>query len=337
MARKTEIWQPPEEFYDALPRGISGNDVNGLNEMSGRRPSPFFWHKPEYHDFGPTQAYVLTKFYAQEDSADIIEAFGFQADGTIKQRGPDPIDLATTQVEKRAEEWAAEIKKFVPLNDGDIVGIAQMRPEWVYEGFEVKEKFVILIGVAHNYENIRHAPSVPGDNRAAVEVGVQYTRGAVAATKLFNFIHSQGHVASCYPGPTADALLMTPAAIAAGMGELGKHGSLIHRELGSSFRLSAVTTDMPLVADQPDVFGADDFCMSCQICTDACPPGAIEDHKKMVRGDEKWYVDFDKCIPYFAHGRGCAACIAVCPWSRPGVAKNLLAKMARRREKDIKN
>ena len=50
---------------------------------------------------------------------------------------------------------------------------------------------------------------------------------------------------------------------AAGLGELGKHGSLINNELGSSMRFSTVLTDMPLVADKPVDFGADDFCMSC--------------------------------------------------------------------------
>ena len=46
-------------------------------------------------------------------------------------------------------------------------------------------------------------------------------------------------------------------------------------------------------------FGADDFCKTCQVCTNACPPGAIMEKKQMVRGVERWYVDFDKCIPYF--------------------------------------
>ena len=126
---------------------------------------------------------------------------------------------------------------------------------------------------------------------------------------------------------------MIPAAIAAGLGELGKHGSIINRTHGASFRLSVVSTDMPLLADEPDVFGADDFCHNCRICTDACPPDAIAEQKQLVRGDEKWYVDFDRCIPYFAETKGCAICIARCPWSRPGIADNLLVKMARRRER----
>jgi epoxyqueuosine reductase len=83
---------------------------------------------------------------------------------------------------------------------------------------------------------------------------------------------------------------------------------------------------------QPDEFGSDDFCTRCRVCTDACPPGAITETKQWVRGVERWYVDFDKCIPYFADNAGCAICIAVCPWARPGVADNLLVKMARRRD-----
>ena len=54
---------------------------------------------------------------------------------------------------------------------------------------------------------------------------------------------------------------------------------------------------------------------------------------KTVRGVEKWYVDFDKCLPFFNQTRGCAICIAVCPWSRPGVGLNLAAKLARRAER----
>ncbi len=91
---------------------------------------------------------------------------------------------------------------------------------------------------------------------------------------------------------------MIPAAIAAGLGELGKHGSMINRTHGASFRLSAVSTDLPLIADEPDVFGADDFCHNLEqkLCADACPPDAIAEQKQLVRGDEKWFVDFDRCI-----------------------------------------
>ena len=67
--------------------------------------------------------------------------------------------------------------------------------------------------------------------------------------------------------------------------------------------------------------------------TVACPPEALFDTKQTVRGVEKWYVDFDRCLPFFNQTNGCAICIAVCPWSRPGVGPNLAGKLARRRER----
>ena len=253
-----------------------------------------------------------------------------EARDTFFHRGP-----MSTRHPPQDEVQLHLLEPFAPAtHHADVVGIAEMRPEWVFEGFDVSERFVIVVGVAHEYEEMSQAPSVPGNNRAIVEVGKQYTRAAKASAELSNYIRGQGYGTTCFPGPTAQALLLTPAAIAAGLGELGKHGSLINRKLGSSFRLSAVTTDMPLVPDQPDVFGGDDFCMGCRVCTDACPPDAIFETKQFVRGELKWYVNFDKCIPYFAETRGCGICIAVCPWSRPGVADRLVVKMAKRQQKN---
>ena len=62
--------------------------------------------------------------------------------------------------------------------------------------------------------------------------------------------------------------------------------------------------------------------------TRECPPDAIAEHKQMVRGVERWYVDFDKFIPYFAESASCGICTAVCPWTRPDVRPKLLATMA---------
>ena len=129
-------------------------------------------------------------------------------------------------------------------------------------------------------------------------------------------------------------MLLVPAALEAGFGELGKHGSIINKELGSCFRLAAVFTDLPLVADKPVNIAAEDFCTNCQICVTACPPNAIRHDKQTVRGVDKWYVDFDRCFPYFAETYGCGICVAVCPWSKPGRGPLLSEKMLKRRERD---
>ena len=103
------------------------------------------------------------------------------------------------------------------------------------------------------------------------------------AAHLRNHIRKLGFAAQDYPGPLANAVNMVPAALDCGFGELGKHGSIINRRLGSSFRLAVVTTDLPLDIDLPDEFGVDDMCKNCRICEDVCPPGAILPDKQTVR------------------------------------------------------
>ena len=161
-------------------------------------------------------------------------------------------------------------------------------------------------------------------------MGDQYARGTRASYALANWIRSQGYDADPYPGPMAGALLLIPPAISAGLGELGKHGSLISPRFGAGVRLAGVTTDMPLIPTSPTRFGADEFCATCQVCSQACPPGAITPNKHIVRGVERWYVNFDKCIPYFSEAASCGICIAECPWTRPSVRPKLLATMALR-------
>ncbi|MNC88202.1 3-chloro-4-hydroxyphenylacetate reductive dehalogenase precursor [compost metagenome] len=109
---------------------------------------------------------------------------------------------------------------------------------------------------------------------------------------------------------------------------------MICREYGSNFRLAAVLTDLPLACDAPADIGVDDLCLHCQRCTLDCPPAAILPDKQWVRGVKKWYVNFDKCIWYFAKTQGCGICIEVCPWSEPGrglqLSGTLLAKRTAR-------
>ena len=225
--------------------------------------------------------------------------------------------------------WSRRVKEYALANEGDLVGIARVNPEWVFEGYEAPEPWIVVIGVAMDHGELAKAPTIP----AAVETMTQYNRGTRAARSVANFIQSAGYHARPHGGPAAGPVTLIPAAIEAGLGELGKHGSMINRTYGSSFRLAGVLTDLPLVADGRDVFGADDFCTRCQVCTDACPPDAISREKVWVRGVERWYVDFDECIPYFNDTQGCGICIAVCPWSRPGTAPKLAERMTLRRRR----
>lgn len=314
---KRALYLMPDALRRLFP-AVSGNTVNGLGEGQPRRPSRIFWHLDREMPFARLQ----TALFERMDSDPKLKAVLRNGD-----RGPvKPAPVAPAPVENSAETWSAQVKEFAAAHDADLVGIVRLDPLWVFDGYDVKEPWLIMLGVAMDYDRLATAPAIT----AGIEVMETYNDGTRAARILANWIHAQGYRALAHGGPLAGPINLIPPALAAGFGELGKHGSIINRKLGSSFRLASVITDMPLVADQPDIFGADDFCTSCQLCSSACPPQAIFEQKQTVRGAEKWYVNFDKCIGYFHETYGCAICVAVCPWSRPGVAQNLAEKMSRR-------
>jgi|TARA_B110000037_G_scaffold19236_1_gene20270 epoxyqueuosine reductase len=299
---------------------VTGNTINGLGETEQRRPKLVFWApNPDDIAFGEVQKWF---YMCQPDSPEMATE---RAKRQVVLDAALP-DLNPLALEQSPSAWTSSLDQFVDAGDCEMVGATEMKQEWVFEGQETTFKTVIMVGVHHDYEELKHAPEF----RAGIEVVRQYGRAAAAAKKITAWLMDQGWDAEAVTGPMAGKLVMIPPALECGFGELGKHGSLINPEFGSSFRLSAVLTNAPFASTKKRDFGIDEFCSKCRICEDACPPIAIEPDKKTVRGDERWYVDFDKCIPYFAENSGCAICIVECPWSRPGVGIDLAQKLARR-------
>lgn len=312
-----------KDFQALFPEGISGNDINGLGVAEKGQPQPFFWHPADRQPFHELQRAVIDY---QRQIPEIAAAYSRDA-----PRGPRPIERKHSPEIRSPQEWTLVVKEFGKNHEADLIGITPLKPEYVFEGYEITLPNLIMIGVAMDYEKFSAAPSSLENYTSAQEVADKYNNAARSARKIGNMILAAGYNMKTFPGPMATALNMIPAAIEAGLGELGKHGNMINQEFGSSFRLSAVATDMPLAFDERSIFGADDFCQSCQICTKACPPDAIFSEKQIVRGNLKWYVDFDKCIPYFGEALSCGICMARCPWSLPGTAPKLAAKMTRRK------
>ena len=319
-AREKGGFTPLPEVLAVLP-DVSGNDINGLGDDTGRQPTPVLWHDPDILAHGELQTWFFANGCAPGADTHRLKNLQFM-------KTPLP-ELAPTRPDWNAEKWTAEVKEAALAREADIVGIARLDQDWVFEGYEAPYDWIVVLGVAMDYACLSTAPS----EKSQAEVHKQYGRATRAAHSLAGWMRRHGWDASPHGGPFAGPVLMIPAAIAAGLGELGKHGSIINRQFGSSFRLACVLTDMPLIPDASDIFGADDFCKSCQICVRVCPVDAIYSEKQMVRGTMKWYVDFDECILYFVENNGCGICIGQCPWSQTGVAPRLAEKLTKRKKR----
>lgn len=109
----------------------------------------------------------------------------------------------------------------------------------------------------------------------------------------------------------------------AGLGWIGRSGSLINREYGAFLLLGGIIIDKWCdIYDEPDTFNG---CGTCRLCIENCPTGALQ---------ENGTVDCNLCLSYLTIERrgeftkteeklvknggwlyGCDICTEVCPWS----------------------
>jgi epoxyqueuosine reductase len=309
---------------------VSGNETNGQGIREKVRPRRVY-HSLGRRDF-PWAG--LNAFFLMSNTWGILmQALKYRWN-LRKSLGPVArVQETVADTQAMAKHIMEKGKEF----GAGVIGITEFTPEDMYADVELPYRYAICIGNPMRREEMLHVPHA----RAAQEVQRSYGEVAAIAVKLAEYIRSKGWSTCAYGDPRSTDILQIPLAIRAGLGQLGKHGSLISREYGSNMRLSTVATNIPLAVTEPIDIGVDDLCLGCRRCTTDCPPSAISDQKQWVRGVYRWYVDFDKCVPYFSSTYGCAICVEVCPWSEPGrgpkLSEKLLskrAKKANRREMD---
>ena len=218
----------------------------------------------------------------------------------------------------------ADMLKEMALAMGiDGVGVAEWDPVLSFsDAEELDHKFVMVFAMTMQYDIM--ADIGP---RSQDEVHRVYYSLDDIGVRIAQHIGSYGYSARMQPNNGEFPL---PAyGQLSGLGELGKHGSLISPELGSSFRLCAVSTDMPLIADGPTDHGIEKVCTSCKVCERFCPGGAIRPDKRTVNGVTRWHVDTPACEPYFYEMFGCKICLMVCPYNGRGHLKESFKPMAR--------
>ncbi|MEZ5498754.1 MAG: 4Fe-4S dicluster domain-containing protein [Steroidobacteraceae bacterium] len=310
----------PQYAFDYRRRPHSGNVINGLGESSPRRATPIF------HGSGRTQLewQALESFFALTMPFYIF--LQNLRNKWLLRKANGPV-ARTRRTPGDETESAAFVKQRARSLGAGAVGIARIDEDCLYEGYDPGYSHGIVVLCPMDHAEMQHLT----ETRAAVETMRVYAEISRVVIALAAEIRALGWPAAAY-GEGAD-LLHLPLAIRAGLGQLGKHGSLINREFGSNCRIATVLTTMPLASDEPVDIAVDDLCAGCRRCTIDCPADAILPEKQMVRGVRKWYVDFDRCVPYFVKTMGCGICIEVCPWTRPGRGASLAGQLLAKREK----
>jgi epoxyqueuosine reductase len=220
-----------------------------------------------------------------------------------------------------------EIKEKAHDLGADLVGVCRLQPHMIDLSAEVPHEFVVVACVAEDYEKVMHGAD------AVEEEGMRvYVKCAEIATELAAHIRSLGYPARAHHNGGSEVQAI-PIFYQVGFGELGRHGSLINEKYGASFRPGFVTTDLPVVEDQPREFGVQDFCLNCNVCQLNCPGDAIPQDYVLTRGIKRWLIDLERCYPYSRlRDEYCHLCVDVCPYNVRSHPETYRAFMKKRKQ-----
>ena len=215
MPRKNK-YRPfvPNPQQMKLAPSVSGNAINGLDEEKVTKPKVVYWaNEPNEIPHGEMQKWFYTVDPCLPDFAQERKKRS-----EIQNMPLPPISAKASAY--TSELWLEKLDKFVTEGICEKIGVAELDQAWIFEGYFATQSRIIITGVQHDFENIKLAP----EPEAGAEVMRQYTRAANSAMKVASWLHNEGWEATPLTGPMASTLTMITAAIAAGFGELGKHG-----------------------------------------------------------------------------------------------------------------
>ena len=242
------------------------------------------------------------------------------ADGQVAPRqAPLPQD---------SEILSRHIKSLGYFLRADIVGVCRL-PQWSLYSYNMEGKpvacdhqFAIVIVIDQDFRTMN---SSRGDDWISCSQSfLSYNTSAFIACMMASYIRRLGYPARAHfeGGPEgAYQMVVTPLLLLAGIGEMCRAGIVLNPFLGTRFKASVVTTNLPLEPDKPVDFGLQQFCQKCLKCARECPSQAIPlGGKVMHNGYEVWKLDTDRCTMYRVtnqNGAACGRCIKVCPWNKP--------------------
>ena len=203
-------------------------------------------------------------------------------------------------------------------------GCCEVDPMWAYShkgrfdedyGRAVdagRRPHALVFLVEMDHAEMRRAPMA----EAIRESARQYCRAASIARTIEAALRAAGIDAAAHYDAHYEFVL-PPMAVAAGLGELGRHNLLVADRFGTRVRIGAVTMTAALRAARRRDLGVQAFCARCLKCADNCPPRALSSEAPgPVNGVEKWPTETGRCYRYWRlMGTDCGICMAVCPFS----------------------
>ncbi|MFC1978896.1 reductive dehalogenase [Chloroflexota bacterium] len=220
----------------------------------------------------------------------------------------------------------------------DLVGVCALDMRWVYSHISRKKRdgsesyehlpqqiedrfgYAVVLGFTADYEMLRYSKTLI----AGAAHDMASAKMVVASALLSRFIHNLG--CDAIDCNIDDVVITVPLAMQAGLGQLGRNGLLITPQYGPRVRLSAVLTDLPLIANEPIDFGVTEFCTACKKCAQMCPSNSIHSGERTTKpnnisnasGGLKWPQNGETCLMRAARDRyPCSTCITVCPYNKP--------------------
>ena len=206
----------------------------------------------------------------------------------------------------------------------DLTGICEIpRYAWFSHkedgtAIEPYNRYAVIMLIDQGYETMEGGS---GDDFISGAQSMRaYMRGGEIAGVMAEFLRAMGHAAR--PQTNADSdVLHIPLLLWAGLGELSRIGELVLNPfVGPRFKSVVLTTDLPLVPDQPVDFGLQYFCEHCRKCARECPCDAISfGHKVIFNGYEMWKPDVERCTRYRLtnkRGLACGRCMKTCPLNK---------------------
>jgi epoxyqueuosine reductase len=220
---------------------------------------------------------------------------------------PDGRDL-TREVKQRAHA----------LGFG-MIGVAPFERKYVLQEYarQVHFRNIVVMARELDYDATQTYPSVEAE---VAFYGKLYEAGA-AAYELAEYILAQGYrVQFVHPAGFDLAMVLSQAyAVEAGLGQMGANGQLLTPLFGSRCTLLSLTTDAPLVRDEPVDYGINVICEKCQVCVQRCPGRALPKVRVNWRGILKYKTITERCIPMVSRYDGCSVCLRVCPIQKFGL------------------